>query len=352
MYSLEKEPFISVVVVNYNAEKYLESCLASVLNCDYSNFEVIVVDNGSKDGSQELVEETSRKNEKVKLIKNETNLGLAIARNQGIKMAKGKYVAFIDNDTRVHPFWLSEATKILELNPKIGACQCKLILDGTDNLVDSIGEYLGQYGFLVHLVPPGEEKDRGQFSHITEILAPKGAGMIVRKDVLNKINGFDDDYFIYVGETDLSWRIWLQGYKVVLIPNSIVYHKFGTSSVVLPEEINYLVKFHGTKNCISTLIKNLGFKNLLKILPVHIVMWLGIALFFLLKRQCKSTKWILQGVFWNFANHRNLMKKRKIVQKQRTVIDKEIFPKIMKKRSFKYFAGKLKRKKKVGLGLI
>lgn len=105
---MKKEPFIPVVVVNYNAEKYLKSCLASVLNCDYSNFEVIVVDNGSKDGSQELVEEISRKNEKVKLIKNETNLGLAIARNQGIKMAKGKYVAFIDNDTRVHPFWLSD----------------------------------------------------------------------------------------------------------------------------------------------------------------------------------------------------------------------------------------------------
>lgn len=343
MYSLEKEPFISTVVVNYNAKKYLTPCLSSVLNCNYSNFELIVVDNGSKDGSQELVEEISRNNGRTKLIKNETNLGLTIARNQGIKIAKGKYVAFIDNDTRVSPDWLEKAIEVFESEPRIGACQCKLILDGTDNIIDCVGEYLGPNGFLIQLAISGKEKDVGQFNRITEILAPKGAGMIIRKDVLDKIHGFDDDYFIYMDETDAAWRIWLQGYRVVLIPDSIVYHKSSVTSLVLPEKVNFLVKFHGTKNYVSTLIKNLEFKNLIKILPIHIAMWLGIAFVFLLKRQFKSSKFILQGILWNFINFKKVIAKRIIVQKKRVVRDKDIFPMIIRKRNFKYFVDKLNR---------
>lgn len=337
-----------MVIVNCNAKGYLRSCIHSVLNSDYPDLEIIVVDNGSEDGSLEFLEEISKSKQEINIIKNESNLGPSTARNQGIKRAKGKYIAFLDNDTKVHPLWLKEAIKVFEADPKIGACQCKLILDDTDNIIDCVGEYLGQYGFLVQLVISGEEKDKGQYDHEIEILAAKSAGTITRRDVIEKIGGFDDDFFIYMEETDLCWRIWLHGYKVVLIPNSIVYHKFGTSSIVFPEKINYLVKFHGTKNYILTLIKNLEFKNLVKILPVHISMWIGISIFFLFKGQFNSSKLILQGIIWNFTNWKVIIRKRKIVQESRVVKDEELFPKILKKKSFKYFAGKLRSKKKIG----
>lgn len=346
MRNLEKEPFVSIVIVNFNAKKYLNSCLISVLDCDYQNFEAIVIDNGSGDGSRELIEEISRMNRRVRLISNQANFGPAMARNQGIEIAKGKYVAFLDNDTRVHPDWLKEAVKVFESEPKVGACQCKLILDGTDNMIDCVGEYLGQNGFLVQLAISGEEKDEGQFNRVVEILAPKSAGMIARKDVLDKINGFDNDYFIYMEETDLAWRIWLQGYKVVLIPDSIVYHSSSVTSIVLPEKVNYLAKFHGTKNYIATLIKNLEFINLLKIIPIHIIMWLGIALIFLLKGKPENAKWIILGIAWNFGNSKSLTQKRKVVQRNRIVKDEEIFPKIIKREQFSYFVDKLKRQMK------
>lgn len=343
-------PKVSVVIVNFNGKIYLERCLRSVLNNSYSDFETIVVDNFSQDGSVEHIRGLFGKYERLKVVQNEKNFGPAFARNVGIRLATGKYIAFLDNDTRVHPDWLKEAIKFFETDPKIGACQCKLILDDTDDIIDCVGEYLGQNGFLVQVVIPGEEKDIGQYDHIGEVFAAKSAAMIARKDVLHRIGGFDNDYFIYMEESDLCWRIWLQGYKIILISTSVVYHKFGTSSIVLPEKVNYLVKFHGTKNYISTLIKNMEFKNLLKILPLHIILWSGIAFIFLLKRQFKSTRWILQGILWNFTNRKNIIIKRKIIQKQREVKDKEIFPKIIKKRRFRYFIRKLRSKKKIGYG--
>lgn len=348
MAKTQEKPLVSLVIVNHNAKEYSELCLNSVLNSDYPNFEIIIVDNGSEDGSLEFFREISKSKPNINVIRNEENRGPSAARNQGIEKAKGKYVAFLDNDTTVHPLWLNEAIKVFESNSKIGACQCKLILLGTDNVIDSVGEYLGQFGFLVHVVTPGEEKDVGQYDNITEIFAAKSAGMIARKDVLNKIGGFDDDFFIYAEESDLCWRVWLQGYRVVLIPNSIVYHKFGLSSKVLQEKIDYLIKFHGTKNHITTLMKNLEFKNLQKILPIHISMWMGIALFFLVKRQSKSVKWIFQGIIWNLTNCRNTVKKRRIVQANRTMKDEEIFPKILRKKSLNYFTKKLRRRSRIG----
>ena len=191
-------PFVSVVIVNYNGKEFLRDCLESVLNCNYANLEVIVVDNGSKDGSCGFVESVSLSGHNVRLIRNERNLGPSAARNQGIEIARGKYIAFLDNDTRVDPLWLRAAINSFESDPEIGACQCKLLLDGSDSVIDCVGEYLGHNGFLVQVVIPGQEKDVGQYDQIGEIFVAKSAGMIARKDILIAIGKFDGDYFIYV----------------------------------------------------------------------------------------------------------------------------------------------------------
>ncbi len=343
-----KKNIISVVIVNYNGRTYLEACLDSVLKTQYDNFEIIVIDNGSSDSSQDYLRKISIEKPSIKCIFNQENFGPSKARNQGAAKAQGEFIAFIDNDTLVDPEWLKEAIKVFIAEPKIGACQCKLIIEGTDNLIDSIGEYLGQNGFLVQAVLPAEEKDLGQHNTINDIFAAKSAGMLVRKDLFIKIGGFDEDYFIYLEESDLCWRVWLAGYRVVLACNSIVYHKFGTSSVVLPDKINYLTKFHGTKNYITTLFKNPGLKNLLQMLPVHICIWIAVALIFFFKGQFKSTEWIFQGIFWNIKNFKKIIAKRASIQSQRVRSDKEIFPKIMKKKNLRYFMAKIQRNKKIG----
>ncbi len=348
MNTTQDPPFVSVVIVNYNDKKVLRPCLESVVNSDYPNIEIIVVDNGSTDESSEFVQRFSQLYPNVRLVQNEHNLGPSTARNLGIDVAQGKYVAFLDNDTRVHPRWLREGIPLFEATPTIGACQCKLILDGTDGIIDCVGEYLGQNGFLVQVVIAGQEKDSGQYDDIDEIFAAKSAGMIARKDVLKRIGGFDDDYFIYMEESDLCWRIWLAGYTIILAPESVVYHKFGSSSLLAPQRKSYLTQFHGTKNYILTLIKNLENKNLIKILPLHIVIWIGISLYLLMKGKFHSSRWILLGISWNFLHLKKVMEKRRDVQKQRVIIDDDLLPKILRRRDWGYFTAKLRSNKQVG----
>lgn len=341
-------PLVSVVVVTHNAKEYLEICLKSIIDSHYNNIEIIVVDNDSDDGSKELVNKLAFSFPQIKLICNNTNLGLSIPRNQGAKEAKGKYIAFIDNDTRVHPAWLNGTVEILEKEKDIGAVQCKLILDDGSNFLDSIGEYMSKYGFLIHRVLPGKEKDDGRYDTIQEIFAAKGAGMIIRRKVLEKIGWFDEDYYFGLEETDLCWRIWLNNYRVVFIPNSIVYHKFGTSSVIFRKTIDQIIKFHGCKNYLTTLFKNLGFLNLIKIFPLHLSLWICILIYFLYKKDFKSSKWIFEGILWYFKNFKKLLIKRRIVQSRRKVEDREIFPKILKRASLNYFANNFKDVRKVG----
>ena len=343
-----KKTRVSVVVVNYNGRKYLETCIKSVLAIKSHKIELIIVDNNSTDESIEFIKNVMKNDPRVSLIQNNKNYGPAYARNRGSEVAKGDYIAFLDNDTRVHENWLSESIKHFESDKEIGACQCKLILEDSMDIIDCVGEYLGQTGFLVQLAATGEEKDRGQYKDIIEIFAAKSAGMIVRKKVLLDVGGFDEDFFIYMEESDLCWRIWLQDYKVVLIPNSIVYHHSGTSSVIVPEYINYFVKFHGTKNYLSTLLKNLEITNLIKILSLHLSGWIAIIFFFLSQKQLLSVKYIIYGLLWNLKYFRKIFEKRRVIQNQRKVADNIILPKIMRKKSLLYFARKLTDTKKVG----
>ena len=111
-------PLVSVLVVNYNGKEYLEKCLHSILSCEYQNMEIIVVDNGSKDGSDSVLNKFERDNSHIHTIFLDKNYGPAYARNRGVEMAKGKYIAFLDNDTESTRDWLIESVKVMESNSR------------------------------------------------------------------------------------------------------------------------------------------------------------------------------------------------------------------------------------------
>jgi len=257
-------------------------------------------------------------------------------------------LAFLDNDTQVHPEWAQEAIKYFDKNPKVGVIQCKLLLANDHTKLDYVGEYLGTNGFLVQECKAGD-KDQGQFETIKQILAAKSAGMFIRRETFDKAGGFDADYFIYVEETDLGWRSWLVGYQAVYLPTSIVYHHFGTSNVILGlDKTSSLAKFHGPKNYITTLIKNFGVKNLITIVPLHITLWLGLAFYRLFKGKLTDFSLIVQGIIWPFIHFPQLITKRKIIQSQRVISDKKIFQSLMVKRSLNYYLNKAIHTQKIG----
>ncbi len=334
------EPLASVIIVNHNGIEFVAECLKSVFENEYSDFEVIFVDNGSTDGSLDYVKKEFGIDSRLRIVENGASLGPAVGRNRGAKVAKGEYLIFLDNDTRVDKKCIIELIKVLENDSTIGAAQAKLLRMGTDNLYDCAGDYLGPLGFLIERSRGA--KDIGQFDYIADILSAKSAASIIRKGLFDKIGGFDEDFYMYLEETDLSWRVWLSGYRVVFIPDSVVYHAFNTPKKDFRRYYpKYIVRFYGCRNYISTLIKNLEFNNLIQFLPLHIFCWFSLALLFFMKGAFMDSFYILEGIGWNILNIGKLFRKHKFINDNiRASNDWEILGKIMDRRKISYYLGK------------
>lgn len=342
-----KHPLVSVIVVTYNGKPYLVRCLQAVrANC-YPNYEVIVVDNGSTDGTIDYLTQLQKEWPALSVERLGYNAGPSAARNCAAAKARGKYLAFLDNDTQPMPDWLQVPVELMEADASIGACQCKLLLLREPHRIDYAGDYLSPLGFLVQRVPGGAE-DTGAFDQRAEIFSAKSAAMVMRRSAFEQAGGFDPDYFIYVEETDLAWRVWLQGYRIIFVPESRVLHEFGTSSVILGSQQNYLVKFHGCKNYISTLVKNLEFRALLWMLPVHVALWCAMAGWLVLKGSFSDACYIVQGIGWTILHTPQLWRKRQAVQRTRRVSDQHLFPKVMRHAPFNYFYKKMATSHRIG----
>lgn len=317
----------SIIIVNYNGKKFILDCLKSIFDSRNSSFEIIIVDNGSTDDSiYQIKKQFKNQIKKIKIISLRKNFGPAYARNIGVKSSSGKYICFLDNDTQVDSNWLKPALKEFTKNPKTGCIQSKLLLLDHKNRFDYAGDYLNQFGFLSHRATY-RDLDRGQFNQRQIIFAAKSAGMFIRKDVFQKIGGFDKDFFIYMEETDLCWRSWLQNYQTVYLPDSIVYHGFSGSFKILNRPTaNYNLRFHGTKNYILALIKNLSSRQLFFILPKQIFIFIAFSLYLLFfKLKIKESVFVLGGIMWNLKNLSKTLSKRKKIQSFRKNNDQQLF---------------------------
>lgn len=217
-------PLISIIIVNFNGRKYLNSCLDSLKTQNYTNFEVILVDNGSIDGSVLFAREKINLFRDVKVIQNKSNLGFSEGNNIGILNSRGIYIATLNNDTVVDKEWLLELVKVAEKDSDIGMLASKIILTRKDNLIDSVG---------VNIYPDGMSKQRGhleldvgQYDRVDEVLLPSACAALYRRKMLDEIGLFDEDFFAYCEDTDLGLRGRIAGWKAVFVPTAIVYHHY------------------------------------------------------------------------------------------------------------------------------
>lgn len=226
-----KEPKVSFIIVNYNGKHHLKECFETIYDLDYpkEKLEIVMVDNGSKDGSIEFVKKNFSK---VKIIKNESNLGFAKPNNQGAAIAEGEYLALINNDMRVNKDWLRTMLKTLEdAGDESYACVGSKILNWDGTKLDFAGGAVNFMGF-------GYQDDYGmpikeansKYNTDRDILFACGGALLIDKKVFLEIGGFDEDYFAYYEDTDLGWRLWVLGYKVRFSANSICYHKHNSTS--------------------------------------------------------------------------------------------------------------------------
>ncbi len=305
-------PLVSIIILNYNGAGVVDRCVQSVLDTDYSNFEVIFVDNASVDGSYESVVTKFGKDRRLHFVRNDENKGFAEGNNVGLTYAKGAYITLLNNDTEVDKDWLSESIKVAESDERIGIIQSKLFFWYNREVLESAGAFIDKCGYGFER---GFVKNKNLYNTVDEVFYANGAAVTIKKKDLEKISPgkielFDADFFFAYEDVDLSWRMRLSGFKTVIAPRSIVYHRRSTTT---SRKRGRLV-FHHCKNRVLTLIKNYNLLNLLKYLPLLIILEIVRASSSLVSGQSDSAFAIVRAFIWNLSNFRQSWNKRLIVQ--------------------------------------
>jgi GT2 family glycosyltransferase len=325
---------VSIIIVNWNGLKWLPECFGSLAKQDHKNYEIIFVDNASKDDSVTWVK---RHYPKTKIIVNMENLGFADANNVGYRRAKGKYVLFLNNDTRATETFLSELIEVMESDTKTGGVQSKILLMDHPDTHDSVGAFLTPTGFLYHY--GFGRKNVPKYNKQIELYTAKGACMMFRKDVLDTVaitgNIFDPDYFAYFEESDLCHRVWLAGFRIVYAYKSVIYHKMGATSAGMN---NAFIQYHSFKNRIRTYLKNFGLVWFWTILPVHLAFCVMYAVVSFFRGQWALGWAIERAYWWNIAHFSETMQLRHVVQGHiRLLKDKNISTNILKTPGIVYY---------------
>lgn len=326
-------PFVSIIIVNWNGKENLRECLESLSKIDYSNYEVILVDNGSIDESVFLVRSQFPK---VTIVESGKNLGFAGGNNLGYQKSKGEYVLFLNNDTLVTRNFLGNLVDFIKERKDLAIIQPKILFHrpGTalHHKINSIGSFLLRSGFLYHL-DYGKKDTKRELPY--EIFSAYGACFLARRSVIKKVGLFDPDYFAYFEETDLCHRVWLAGYKIMILPNVIIYHKGAKTAEKLPTAF---IQYHSFKNRIASFFKNLDAGNLIKIFIPHLVLCETVSIVYLLIGKADYFVAIQRAIFWNVLSIEKMVKERKKVQnKIRKVQDENFIPKLTKQVGMNYY---------------
>lgn len=265
-------PLISIIILNYNAGELLLNCVDSVFKTNYDNFEVIVVDNISKDNSHKKCKE---KFEKIRLIENQKNFGYCEGNNIGIRDSKGEFIVILNPDTIVDPMWLQELMGAYKKYGD-GLYQPKILSLYEDKILQSTGNMIHLFGF-------GFARDKGvmdsdKHSQVEQIGYASGTCLFTSMKVLKKIGLLDPFLFLYHDDLDLGWRAAQIGIKSYYVPTSTIYHAESYSLKWSSKKFFWLER--NRRYCLLTHYSKSTYR---KMLPSLILVDLTVWLFYFIK---------------------------------------------------------------------
>jgi len=308
------EPFqltVSIIVVNYNSGTKLSRCLKSVNQTKLvAETEVIVVDNASTDGSADIVD---KKFPGITLIRNHKNLGYGAGNNIGAAHAKGKYLAFLNPDTVIQSDWLISLVATLESNTRIGLVTSKILMINQPGMINACGNDVHISGLTLCR---GFGKSNKDLNQLEEVCAVSGAAFLIRSNLYNMLGGFDEDFFLYMEDTDISIRSRLLGYKCYFVPDSVVYHDY---------VLNFSKQktFFLERNRHLMLLKSFRIGTIMVLFPIlllaEIVTW-G----YILLKDTKNYYNKINAYIWILNNLNIMIAKRRTIQNLRRISDREI----------------------------
>ncbi len=298
----------SIIIASYNGSAYLKECLASLRQAVQPEDEIILVDDASQDGSAGLAQ---RLWPAARIICNHTNRGFAAACNQGAGEAAGEFLAFLNQDTRVSPGWLSALLEPLRQFPTAGLATSRLLLMSRPGAINMCGQDIHFTGLSFgrgFLIPADS------FSQPEKVSAVSGASFAIRRDLWQRLGGFDEGLFMYYEDTDLSWRAQLAGYSCLYVPGSLVYHDYR------PAKPGYLTLYYTKRNRYLMLLKAWRWPTLLLISPSLLLAegleWAHAALVGRVGLKAK-----LRASLWLLTHLPDLLRSRRQAQKDRQASD-------------------------------
>jgi hypothetical protein len=264
-------PEISVIVVNWNGKHFLETCLAALRKQTFQDFEAILVDNGSEDGSAEYVR---TRFPEVQVIALDRNLGFAGGNIAGYEQARGKLVVLLNNDTEADPHWLEEIDRASRDFPAAGSFASKMVYFDERSRIDNCGFGLTAAGLTVDL--GRDEQDGPTWAEPRKVFGACGGAAAYRRSMLEDIGFLDPDFFMTYEDVDLSFRAQLRGYQCAFVPGAIVYHRYRATMKKYPAR----QVFFSQRNIEWVYLKNMPFRLMLRSLPERLLYELGGAAYF------------------------------------------------------------------------
>jgi GT2 family glycosyltransferase len=303
-------PFISIAILNWNGVKHLQTYLPSVLETQYPNFEVVIIDNASTDESKKWVEELGH--EKIKWVQLQTNTGYAGGYFHGLKQVTGEIICLLNSDVAVPPHWLDAMADAFEKDPKLGAAQPKILADQQRTHFEyagASGGWIDRFGFPFTRgrIFTTVETDQGQYNDEAEVFWASGACLFVRRSWYLQAGELDPDFFAHMEEIDLCWRMHRVGASVKVIPQSTVFH-LGGGTLNYGSPFKTYLNFRNSYYC---LWKNLHPSERLPKVIAHLMLDAVAGFKFLLEGYPKHT-WAIVRAHWAFFEKASEMKKRQV----------------------------------------
>jgi len=304
------QPKVAVVILNYGTKQWLEKFLPSVLQTDYPNLEVVVADNASQDDSVEFVK-TNYPNE-ITLLQFHKNLGYTGGYNKALSLVKADYYVLLNSDVEVEQNWLTPLVNLAESDKSIGAIQ-PIIIDWKDTskyeYAGAAGGFIDKYGypFCRGRIFDTIENINPLYNQVEEVFWASGACLFIKANVFHEIGGLDEKFFAHMEEIDLCWRLKNKGYKVLVCPDSKVFHVGGATLSVGHPRKTYL----NFRNGLIMLAKNLPARNLFPVLLMRLILDHIAAYKFLFSGKIKHFFAIAKAHFYFITQFRKWTKSNK-----------------------------------------
>lgn len=303
-------PRVSVIIPNWNGESLLPTCLDALRRQMYQDFEVVVMDNASTDGSRRLLREGYPE---VRVVGLSQNLFFARACNAGIRLTETELVALLNNDTEAEPSWLEELVRALDSGSQYGFATSKLLLFDRRDTIQSAGDSYRSNGV------PGNrgvwERDDGRYNERCEVFGACGAASLYRRSMLEEIGLFDEEFRGYCEDVDLSFRAQLAGYRCVFAPDARVYHRLSATGG------GPVASFLCGRNFINVVVKDIPGSMLRRYWRRILGAQVGYALHSLRHSREPSARARLKGQVSALLQLPSMLRKRRVVQASRRVSD-------------------------------